>query len=502
MGVNNSKLKKELINSEENVYYYACDSENRACFIRQADEKEDKFVIKVDGKKLLDKSYFFQMITKPCYEDDKCLLDKEHFVKVKIPVSNKVFKSVIKFVDTGKIKLDIANLLETCLLANYLQIKSLPKLCLEHFTCNLKQETVNFQLEVLAEYTFLDHKFLQRATMFQESGKPSYSGLYFVQDHKENGPCLKMFSKATKSVHVLSEFDELSFSSLVKFDHTLCAVVEDRGEGKMVLFQYDLFSGKTINTVLENLETLPNYKASICSSEQNLFVVGETVNMQNERLLSLKAFEKNKFDRSLKVFSEKTFNKSAYVFFCQFYDKKLYVFYRLQIDRFNSFQDTYLLVICSKTFRIISDQRLSNMSVNLKRGQRLDDFNFEKFEKMFYYEKKERLYIKINCSDIGRRDPWESVLVFDMRNNNFYVHNNFLPRLTPFYKSYNFKFTVSKSGTIYGVRRCYANNDLSLVCTEVRAFRFEFNMLIDGGVKWKSEERLNYNPVVTCALFV
>ena len=135
---------------------------------------------KVNRRELLEKSAYFRAILKPCFRDHRSDLIELH-----IPGSYEVFKKVMQFINTGVITLDIETVFGTCHLALYLQIDCLPRLCLDHFTCNLNRNTVEKQLQVMDEF-YLDEEFKERALLFKGSGRASFSGLYFLQRNHLN----------------------------------------------------------------------------------------------------------------------------------------------------------------------------------------------------------------------------------------------------------------------------------------------------------------------------
>ena len=147
------------------------------------------------------------------------------------------------------------------------------------------------QLEIMKKYEFLDRRFKDRALMFSRSGKPSFSGLYFVSTLLQEGvTCFKMFCKRSKSFHVISRFKNKRFTSLHYVDHMLCSIVHDYGNKEVLLFQYDLLSGKMYNFKLENIKLSFNNKSKICSNSKNLYVISEIENDKKECLFSLSMF--------------------------------------------------------------------------------------------------------------------------------------------------------------------------------------------------------------------
>ena len=226
MGLSSAKMMNTNKNPNEKDTVLYVSASNK---IRNHTENENIVILYhnkdvlayVNKQKLLEKSAFFRAILKTCYKDHKYDL-----MKVSIPVSCEVIKKVMKFINTGRITLDMKTLLETCHLAIYLQIDSLSQLCLDHFTTNLNQNTLESQLQIMSKHSYLDEKFRERAEMFTDSKSPSFSGLYFLQaDGAAAGKSLRMFSKQFKSVNELSQLTETRFSSLHHCNDVLCSIV-------------------------------------------------------------------------------------------------------------------------------------------------------------------------------------------------------------------------------------------------------------------------------------
>ena len=167
----------------------------------------------------------------------------------------------------------------------------------------------------MAEYEFLDRRFKERALMFSKSGKPSFSGLYFVSSILQEGvTCFKMFCKRSKSFHVISRFKNKRFTSLHYIDHMLCSIVHADDNKEVLLFQYDLLSGKMYNFKLEDVKCLAykysKYKSKMCTNSKHLFVISAIENEINESSLSLSVFHRENLTDSLKKCKQKTFDLS------------------------------------------------------------------------------------------------------------------------------------------------------------------------------------------------
>ena len=140
----------------------------------------DELVLKVDEKKLLDKSAYFRAMFKKCYRDHKSDL-----IDVCISENEETFYKVMQFITSDNITLDINSIFETYHLAVFLQIGCLQQFCLDHFTLNLNRKTLHSNLDLISNYGCLFGELEKRALMFNKTGNISFSGLYFLQQNSE-----------------------------------------------------------------------------------------------------------------------------------------------------------------------------------------------------------------------------------------------------------------------------------------------------------------------------
>ena len=459
---------------------------NNVIFYRNEDFLNKVNLKKVNKQKLLKKSAYFRAITKTCYRDHLSDL-----IEITIPASYAVFNKVVEFINTGVITINIKTVFETCHLAIYFELDCLRQLCLDHFTFNLNRRTLESQLHFLEEYSRLDNEFEERALMFRNSKiRPSYAGLYFLQDVKQDGltvgKSLKMFSNQFQSVHLLLELTETEFSSLHHCSHMICSLVLDTP--KVSLFQYNLLSGKTKISIIEHercrVECTDN--AIICSNNKNLFVIIKVKNKNNDFVFMLHAFRKQKSTGFMEMwkthkmhfFSNKNFDNKNVIYklwLSHCYADQLYVFYSCHGE--NNSADLYMLTICDKSFKILENKKLSK-DIELN-----PDIDRATFEKMFYCEKQQKLFIK-NQTSVYNGD--DKALVFDMKNDRFYHIENFLSESTPFYPA---EFKIGMDGKIYGIFHYYSRiseHEQLQHCTEIRTFELENDRLVDDGVEWES----------------
>ena len=445
----------------------------------------------VDRQKLLEKSGYFRAMFKKCYKDYK-----SDFIDAYFPESEEVFNKVMHLIINDRITLDINSIFETYHLAVFLQIDCLQKLCLDHFTLNLNRNTLRSQLDLIAKRSYLDREFEEKALIFKQSGNLSVSGFYFLQQNSATKAwCLKVKSRISASVHVLKTLKNRlqKFSPLHCFDNKLCFIASEKKLSNAVLFQYDLLSGNAYEIALDDensVDALP----SICTDAKNLYIFSKQKE-KNEFTLRLSLFRSK--EDYLKVFKIKTFSLATItkspnlskinIRFLNCYDDKLYVFYDTSEtwQCSNTFDNTYLLVICIKSFNILKNRKLSAENVRLDWDfLKLEKIKMLSFEKLFYSEKHDKLFIRTDCYDVKSFGFGKFVLVFDLKRDLFYFNANILP-LSPTNRRNMMEFTSCKDGIVYLVDSYY--NDDCEVCSEIRVFSFvEGEKLVDDGVIWES----------------
>lgn len=183
------------------------------------------------------------------------------------------------------------------------------------------------------------------------------------------------------------------------------------------------------------------------------------------------------------------------MYFSHFYNDKLYLFYRrsktpfLRIDYRKTLDDVYLLTICCKSFRVLKNRRLSAENIKVNHGI-LKKIRFKNFEKIFYYEKLEKLFIRTDCIELC-----DHVLVFDLKSDFLYFDKSSIMSSTRLH------FATCRDGTIHGVGYKHCKN-LDLFCSEIRSFKFEKELLVKEGIKWRNVEDIDFAPYVTSAFYV
>ena len=103
------------------------------------------------------------------------------------------------------------------------------------------------------------------------------------------------------------------------------------------------------------------------------------------------------------------------------------------------------------------------------------------FEKLFYSDYHKKLFIKLSMVS-----QTKYVVVFDMKNDFFYSHRNFLTS-NPCYKEKRV-FAPCRDGSNVGV---YYSEGAKTTRSEIRTLKFDDDELVDGGVKLKIVEK-NY----------
>ena len=442
----------------------------------------------VDRQKLLQKSGYFKAMFKECYGDYK-----SDFIDAYFPGSEEVFNNVMQLVSNDTITLDINSIFETYHLALFLQVDCLQQLCLDHFTLNLNRNTLQSQLDLIARRSYLDKEFKETALTFKESGNPSVSGFYFLQQKSTTKAwCLKVKSRISESVHALKTLKNglQKFSPLHCFDNMLCFTASEKDSSNTVLLQYDLLSGSAYEVALDKL----NATSSICTHAKHCYIFSQAT--ENDELVLHLSLVRRK-EGCLKICKAKTFSLATTtqsqglskinVRVSHCHDDKLYVFYdtsKSWTDS-NTFDNTYLLVICVKSFRVLKNRKLSAENVRLDWDVlKLDKIQMLSFEKMFYSEEREKLFIRTTCYDMKTFGFGKFVLVFDLKHDLFYFNADILP-LSPPSRRNMMEFTSCKGGKVY-LANSYYNDDCE-VCSEVRVLSFAENeKLVDDGAVWES----------------
>ena len=167
-----------------------------------------------------------------------------------------------------------------------------------------------------------------------------------------------------------------------------------------------------------------------------------------------------------------------------------------------TFNDINLMVICKNSFRILKNQKLSFENIKLERFcMNLESIRMFSFEKMFYSEIHEKLFIKTDFTDNFYIDLYESfdkcMLVFDLKNDYFYFHEKVLPFSR--YDKDKRAFAAGKDGKVYSVS-VHSTGTLKRIRSEIRTLNIiENERLVDDKVEWNNFERKYYSEGHLCS---
>ena len=274
---------------------------------------------------------------------------------------------------------------------------------------------------------------------------------------------MKNFSKDFKSIHTHLEIESKTAVSLHYFDGMLCfAVLHDTKWG---LFQYDLISGEVSIIVLNENERYVCVPV-ICSKENKLFVISETVNEKDEVLLVLSVFQRDSITASLKLCNQKSefhlFNYDSFferffaeMYFSHCYADKLYVFYRKHsnVENMFEFEDIYFLTVCNQTLLVLKDQKLSTANITLDQDLLDGNTKFTSLTKICQKQDKLFILMKTVTTVRSKRVYRRKILIFDMKNDLFYCAGT-LHNWVPSYGALkHLDYTIGKDGTVYGFYR-------------------------------------------------
>ena len=190
--------------------------------------------------------------------------------------------------------------------------------------------------------------------------------------------------------------------------------------------------------------------------------------------------------------------------------KKLYIFYQTSyLDPCGRYQTEFnhVMIVCAKTMKTLKHLNLADDDLFLRDGIHNQSYSRNqivrcKLLKLFHYKTDSKLFIQIDFNSIT-----EEVLVFDMRNENFYVKKNFLQLKKNINHGHKINI-ASKGDEIYGILKMWrydfdndqgpenfgshneAESDNSLrIWDEIRKFKFADETLVETGINLKSSER-------------
>ena len=445
-------------------------------------------VLVVNKKKLLEKSHYFKLITNSCFADHK-----SQFIEVSIPVSFESFKKVICYVITDVININNDTLFEVFQISDYLQIETLSKMCFDTYTYNLNIKTLDHQLSLMEKYPImLCNDFKEVALKFKESGRPSVKGFYLLLS-SEPDVLLQLIGGENDSVITIGKNVFHKHEFLYFFSNSLIML----NRKTYTLIQYDLITGILVDIELKN-----NMDTTICSDNNNVFVITPVEDMTTNKVL-LSVLRKNS-DKVLKVYKTEIFSFSnltksnldnllnLHIKFSFCGDGKLYIFYTLWFRSGNRLKTVldflhmvHIVTICINTMTIISTQILTDCITYgtggvMTQKESIEKINLrcQRFVMLFFLKKAQKCVIEVDK---------HLHLVCDIKNNTFYLVEDMIP-----YSKYcpviNIRYTVDNDDLVF----MYTIENLNIGVTDkkqIRTFQYYNDKLVDVGTKW--EESLN-----------
>ena len=467
-------------------------------------------IFTVNRQRLIEKSLYFKLMRKPCYNDHK-----SDYLEVSFTVQNNdVFEKVIKFVTIGTIELDNENLFDIISLAAYLQVDSLQKPCLDHFTYNLNKLNVDSHLELLKSCMFAENFYEERAMTLKVRGLPSFSGLYFLKSKRHCETNLKMITEETKSVQQVSCLDNDICDPLGIVWHYVKDLLVHRLQDSLIIYflsddsnfflQYNIITGKTQLAI-----PVSNSQAVSCTSDKHLFVIRPFKNEPNKTLLSLSVYEEDE-KQKIKSCKENVLSlikgekasrfSDVNLRFVEYSEGKIYLFYSAvcETEHLTNERHLYILTICAKTLTYVKNTKL-----NLFR-ERKEIYQVRYVKKLFYMNEEKKVYMSFYYTDAKDNDH-DAVLVYDFKTEKCYFTDDLRPIRDAF---------DHKNSKQYGCAYSYSMNKdmLYVVCskrkldefpytterwfkmwTEVKSFRYENENFVEAGLNWESgTERRNH----------
>ena len=136
----------------------------------------NELLLSVDRQKVLKCSKYFSSMLKDCYADKKT-----GHVKINFPVKVEIFELVLNFIDTGFTDVEVEDVFDLYQIAVYLQMTGLELFCIVRFTRHLNRTNVETYLKAFRTSRNIVDGLANAALQFKQSGRPSYSGVYFLE---------------------------------------------------------------------------------------------------------------------------------------------------------------------------------------------------------------------------------------------------------------------------------------------------------------------------------
>ena len=487
--------------------------------IQTFDDKENVKVrfnnseyIEVNRQNLLESSSYFRNILSYNFRDH--LSD---FVEINYPASFETFKRAMQFVSNSNLDLKDENVFDTFELADYLQMDKLKKCCLDQFTSSLDRNNVETKFNQLKQFTFSVDEFKQRALCFIEN---TSCGLYFMQCVYTHRSSLIFFSTKNSTYreigcHCHGKSVRLD---LHHFNNTLvmCPSTKNEKGTESDMIMYDLITGKS------NMYKL-NFKGPVvnCSNEDNIFVFSLVKEKSEKQIFSIETFDiinYSEFHSTKKTIDSNLIeaNEVLYFYFAHFFDNKIYVFYQTSDKDCNPYNN-YMMIVCIKTMRILENINLADEELIFD-DENIDEddckyvVRLSELYKSFYIKKENKLFLQLG----KELTDTNFIIIFDIKNQQFLVKKDILQFKEDIVEEHDEVIAI-KEDKFYGLFRMYDGeishtsdsedssdsegsfNKSHRVWEEIRTFKYENDILVETGLKWKSSQK-RYRDWAVCEI--
>ena len=375
-----------------------------------------RLIVEISKDKAINESGYFKSNVNPFLEDvnQKC-------VEVNFDVSDKMFKQVMRFIESGEITLDHENLFDIVKLAEYLQVDTLNEKCLACFTCNLNIKNIDAQLCLIEKHLVSDKKFKDNAMSFKSTYRPSYGGLFFVK--KRNGRLLlaNVFNKSCNMTIIKDDsFNYFSVEGckLHYFCNFLIICIQSR-------FSFCLLSYDLLKDEFKDIEVESCQNTIVTSNSKNLFFIG--VNKSgNKDAIQLSTFNKS-INGELKRSKTRNFDLAELkqyskieLHFSHCYDKNLYIYCTL-LDSSTKVKEVYILIFSLDTLKVVDKKKLLD-------EQKTSDLDWKNYNRQYSEFKRYlldidaifRLVYSEKHSILFIFSPFLKItIVYDLKNDSY-----------------------------------------------------------------------------------
>ena len=471
--------------------------------------------VEILKEKLVEKYFYFQGTTNPCYKDHK-----SEFVEIEFKTTFSVFKQVMEFIKTGSIKFENENenVFGVYYLADYLLMDDLKETCLDYFTYNLNHNSVRLDLDILKTYdkkeinmnenvsSALDlfkkynpdkinilENFVKRALTFKETGRPRFSGMYVVISYGYK-TWISMYSRERlrdclffKVLNIereffvrkveLENFGKTTILCITQQTTNLLGKRSHNNQKKLISVENKLIQCDIRTGMINEMKLEHSNQAIICSNQNYLFAISAVENENINELFSLSIFndtEKMKLSKSIFLNPLSHLNRENKVkvqlYFSHSTHDTLHVFYDTRNTK-KTLENIYMMTICTQTLSVVKNEKLTNQILKVDSNIKTKNISFNIFSKMFFLKQESKLFIKVN-EDLSK------VLVFDVANKSFYFDKSIEKLVKPAasyhsnsYATTSYQFTM-KGNVLYSV--CYYKYYYSIFY-EFKSLNYEKN---------------------------